>query len=154
MLSDWLKTQKKPPRINQIRAVLITKFGFCTQNNNRKVKNIFQEPEYSQKYVFLAKCIENAVLREKYRQGKIEENDSLGTADVFPVVAACIQNFSNWHALFVFCFVFFITFCSRCGLKWDTACRPTDDRIHFKLFITWCAGASSTTKQYLFSLDS
>ena len=23
MLSDWLKTQKKPPRINQIKAVLI-----------------------------------------------------------------------------------------------------------------------------------
>ena len=107
MLSDWLKTQKKRPRTNQIRAVLITKFRFCTQNNNRKVKNIFQKLEYSQKYVFLAKCIENAVLREKYRRGKIEENDSLGTADVFPVVAACIQNFSNRHALFVFCFVFF-----------------------------------------------
>ena len=26
MLSDWLKTQKKPPRTNQIRAVLTTKF--------------------------------------------------------------------------------------------------------------------------------
>ena len=36
-----------------------------------------------------------------------------------------VQNFSNWHALFVF---FFITFCSRCGMVWDTACRPTDDR--------------------------
>ena len=34
-----------------------------------------------------------------------------------------VQNFSNWHALFVF----FITFCSRCGMVWDTACRPTDD---------------------------
>ena len=34
-----------------------------------------------------------------------------------------VQNFSNWHALFLF----FITFCSRCGMVWDTACRPTDD---------------------------
>ena len=24
-------------------------------------------------------------------------------------------------------FLFFITLCSGCGLKWDTACRPTDD---------------------------
>ena len=24
-------------------------------------------------------------------------------------------------------FWFFITFCSRCGMKWDTACRPTED---------------------------
>ena len=40
-----------------------------------------------------------------------------------------VQNFSNWHALFVlFCFFFFfITFCSRCSMVWDTACRPTDD---------------------------
>ena len=36
---------------------------------------------------------------------------------------------------FLFCFVlfcFFITFCSRCGMKWDTACRPTNDP--FELF--------------------
>ena len=26
MISDWLKTQKKPMRTNQIRAVLTTKF--------------------------------------------------------------------------------------------------------------------------------
>ena len=26
MVSDWLKTHKKPPRTNQIRAVLTTKF--------------------------------------------------------------------------------------------------------------------------------
>ena len=37
--------------------------------------------------------------------------------------STCIQNFSNWHALFDF----FITFCSRCGMEWNTACRPTDD---------------------------
>ena len=54
MVSDWTKTQKKPPRNNQIRAVLTTKFKkwpwfsadddrikFWTQNNNRKVKKIF-----------------------------------------------------------------------------------------------------------------
>ena len=37
--------------------------------------------------------------------------------------STCIQNFSNWHVLFDF----FIRFCSHCGMKWDTACRPTDD---------------------------
>ena len=44
------------------------------QNNDRKVKKIFNKPEHSKKYVFLAKCIENAVLREKYCQ-QIEENE-------------------------------------------------------------------------------
>ena len=29
-----------------------------------KLKKIFQKPEHSKKYIFLAKCIENAVLRE------------------------------------------------------------------------------------------
>ena len=80
MVSDWLKTQKKPLRTNQIRAVLKTKFKkmvmvfsrrrrdlFLQQNNNRKVKKN-QKPEHSKKYVFLAKCIENALLREKYCQ--------------------------------------------------------------------------------------
>ena len=39
------------------------------QNNNRKsFKKIFQKPEHSKKYVFLAKCIKNSVLREKYSQ--------------------------------------------------------------------------------------
>ena len=33
-----------------------------------KVKKIFQKPEHSKKYVFLAKYIENALLREKYCQ--------------------------------------------------------------------------------------
>ena len=39
------------------------------------------------------------------------------------LLSKCIQNFSKWHALLDFR----ITFCSRCGMKWDTACRPTDD---------------------------
>ena len=78
MVSDWLKTQKKLPITNQIRAVLTTnlrKNGYgsqqtvtiiCKQKNNRKVKKIFQKPAHSKKYVFLAKYIENSVLREKY----------------------------------------------------------------------------------------
>ena len=36
-------------------------------------------------------------------------------------------------------------------MKWDTACRPTDYPFYA---ITWCARASSTPKQYLFSLGS
>ena len=82
MLSDWLKTQKKPTRANQIRAVLTTKtqenghgfpqttkgFNFVSKKAIEKLKKIFQKPEHSKKYVFLAKCIENALLREKYCQ--------------------------------------------------------------------------------------
>ena len=83
MVSDWLKTQKKPKRTNQILAVLTTKFKkmamvFCrptirTRNNNRKVKKkkkTFQKPEHGKTYVFLVKSIENAGLREKYCQQK------------------------------------------------------------------------------------
>ena len=49
----------------------------CTQNNNRKVKkNIPKKTELGKKYVFLAKCIENALLREKYcRQNRGIENE-------------------------------------------------------------------------------
>ena len=42
--------------------------SLCKKNNSRKVKKIFQKPERSKKYVFLAKCIENALLRETYCQ--------------------------------------------------------------------------------------
>ena len=65
------------------------------------------------------------------------------------LLSTCIQNFSNWHALFDF----FITFCSRCGTKWDTACRPTYDP--FWAFLS--PGAQELVQppdQYLFSLDS
>ena len=82
MLSDWLKTQKKPTRTNQIRDVLTTKiqenghgfqqttagFNFVSKTTIEKLKKIFQKPEHIKKYVFLAKCIENALLREKYSQ--------------------------------------------------------------------------------------
>ena len=54
MLSDWLKTQKKPTRTNQIRAVLTTKlqenglgfqqttpgFNFVSKTTIEKLKNI------------------------------------------------------------------------------------------------------------------
>ena len=82
MLSDWLKTQKKPTRTNQIRAVLTTKirengrgfqqtttgFNFVGKTTIEKLKKIFQKPEHSKKYVFLAKCTENELRREKYCQ--------------------------------------------------------------------------------------
>ena len=35
------------------------------QNNN---ETVFQKPEHSKKYAFLAECIKNVVLREKYCQ--------------------------------------------------------------------------------------
>ena len=51
MVSDWLKTKKKPPRTNQIRAVLTTKFkkmaivfirrfNFVLKTTIEKLKNI------------------------------------------------------------------------------------------------------------------
>ena len=80
MVSDWLKTQKKPPRTNQIRAVLATKFKKMAMVFSRRrrdlilyaiqqqkgLKKKFEKPEHSKKYVFLAKCIENALLTENY----------------------------------------------------------------------------------------
>ena len=78
MLSDWPKTQKKPTRTNQIRDVLTTKIqenghdfqqtttGFnFVRKTIEKLTKIFQKPEHSKKYVFLAKCIEDALPREK-----------------------------------------------------------------------------------------
>ena len=71
MVSDWLKTQKKPPRTNQIGAVITTKFkkmamvfskqqfDFVRKTTIKKLKkNIFQKPKHSKKYVFLSECIE------------------------------------------------------------------------------------------------
>ena len=82
MVSDWLKTQKKPPRTNQIRSCFSNKiqenghgfqqtgtvFNFVRKTTIEKLKKIFEKPGHSKKYVFLAKCIENATLREKYCQ--------------------------------------------------------------------------------------
>ena len=65
--------------------------------------------------------------------------------------STCIQNFSNWYALFV-AVVFFITYCSRCSMKWH--CVLTHRWSILSFFITCCAEASSAPKQYLFSLGS
>ena len=57
MVSDWLKTQKKPPRTNQFLAVLTTKLkkmAMVSANNDlilyakqqQKVKKTFQKPEH------------------------------------------------------------------------------------------------------------
>ena len=48
------------------RSECVLKTTIETFNN----KKTFQKPEHSKKYVVLAKCIENAVLREKYCQQK------------------------------------------------------------------------------------
>ena len=71
MVSDWLKIQKKPPRTNQIRAVLTMVFSKqrsdCVRKTTiEKFKNIFQKPEHSKKYFFLSKCIEKK--KENYCQ--------------------------------------------------------------------------------------
>ena len=82
MLSDWLKTKKKPTRTNQIRAVLTTKiqenghgfqqtttgFNFVNKTTIKLKRYSKNSNTLSKKYVFLAKCIENALLREKYCQ--------------------------------------------------------------------------------------
>ena len=69
MVSDWLKTEKKRTRTNGIRAVLTTKFkkmvmvfskqrfDFVRKTTIEKLQKIFQKPEQSKKYDFLAKCI-------------------------------------------------------------------------------------------------
>ena len=47
-------------RFDFVRKTTIEKFS----------KKAFQKPEHGKKYVFLAKCIENVVLRQKYCQQK------------------------------------------------------------------------------------
>ena len=65
-----------------------------------------------------------------------------------------IQNFSNWYALFVlFCFVFF-SWHSVTVAAWSGIQHVDPQMIHLSFFISWCAGSSSTPKQYLFSLRS
>jgi len=55
MLSDWLKTQKKPPRTNQIRAVLATKF--------KKMAMVLQQTTTSQQ-LWLHSPIDGSVERK------------------------------------------------------------------------------------------
>ena len=67
------------------------------QNNNRTVKKILQKPKQSKKYVFLAKCIENVVLREKYCQqnrGKWARETKLDTFRQKEMV--CFKNRLRW----------------------------------------------------------
>ena len=50
MVSDWLKTQKKPTRTNQIRDVLTTKIqenghGFQHLRSNRKAYRLTSEAD-------------------------------------------------------------------------------------------------------------
>ena len=68
MVSDWLKTQKKPTRTNQIRAVLTTKiqenghgfqqtttgFNFVHKTTIEKLKKYSKNPNTVEKYLFLA----------------------------------------------------------------------------------------------------
>ena len=46
------------------------RFDFVRKATIEKLIKAFQKPKHGKKYVFLAKCIENAVLREKYCQQK------------------------------------------------------------------------------------
>ena len=45
--------------------------------------------------------------------------------NVYCSIKCTYAEFSDWHDPFAF----FITFCSRCGMEWDTAYRATDDPI-------------------------
>ena len=50
-------------------------------------------------------------------------------------------------------FLFFLSH-SVAVVAWCEIQRVDPRMIHFELFITWCTGASSTPKQYFFSLGS
>ena len=88
MLSDWLKTQKKPTRTNQIRAVLTTKiqenghgfqqtttgFNFVSKTTIEELKKYSKNPNTvkstsSWLNVFKMRC------QEKNTVNKIEENE-------------------------------------------------------------------------------
>ena len=62
--------------------------------------------------------------------------------------STCTQNFSNWHALFVF---YHFLYALRHELGYNVY---THKWSILSFFITWCAGSSSTPKQNLFSLGS
>ena len=83
MVSDWLKTQKKPPTPNQIRAVITTKFkkmaivfskqrfDFVCKTTIETLKKTYSKNPNSKKYVFLSKCIE----KKKNNVNKVEKNE-------------------------------------------------------------------------------
>ena len=80
MVSDWLETQKKPLRTNQIRAVLTTKckelamvfskqrFDFVRKTTMEKLKKYPTNPNTVKSTSLWLNFIENALLREKYCQ--------------------------------------------------------------------------------------
>ena len=51
-------------------AMVFCKQGFDFLRKTTTTKKKIQKPEHGKKYVFLAKCIEIVVLREKYCQQK------------------------------------------------------------------------------------
>ena len=56
---------------------------------------------------------------------------------------------------FLFCFVlYFFSSHFVAVAAWSGIQRVDPQMIHLSFFITWCAGSSSTPKQYLFSLGS
>ena len=67
-----------------------------------------------------------------------------------------LQDIYFWHALFVCLFVCFFFYHSVAVAAWSGIQRVDQQMIAsiLSFFITWCAGASSIPKQYLFSLDS
>ena len=88
MISDWLKTQKKPPRTKKIRAVSTTKFKKMAMLFSRRRKktiqkfnNMFEKPEDSKKYAFLAKYVlkmwckeKNTVIKKENEPEKLKHN--------------------------------------------------------------------------------
>ena len=67
-----------------------------------------------------------------------------------------LQDIYFWHALFVCLFVCLFFYHSVALAAWSGIQRVDQQMIAsiLSFFITWCAGASSIPKQYLFSLDS
>ena len=63
------------------------------------------------------------------------------------------QLLAHPFCLFVCLFVFFLSH-SVAVAAWSEILRVDPQMIYIELFITWCAGASSAPKQYLFSLGS
>ena len=88
MLSDWLKTQKKPTRTNQIRAVLTTKiqenghgvqqmttgFNFVSKTTIEKLKKYSKNPNTVKSTSFWLNVLKMSY-EEKNTVNKMEENE-------------------------------------------------------------------------------
>ena len=88
MLSDWLKTKKKPTRTNQIRAVLTTKiqenghgfqqtttgFNFVSKTTIEKLKKYSKNPNTVKSTSFWLNVLKMRC-QEKNTVNKIEENE-------------------------------------------------------------------------------